>query len=100
MDLAEKTGMSVKLVRHYICKYGFEAGADPLEYSSFGERHVKMLSIVKEINKSKYFSQPLATHFINQIGTGSLPGELPAEGAEVLSRVARLVQEVKELADT
>jgi len=92
--------MSVKLVRHYIGKYAIDECADPLEYAGFGERHVKMLAIVKEINKSRYFSQPLATHFIQQIGTRSTPGELPADGAEVLDRVARLVREVKELADT
>jgi len=99
MDLAEKTGMSVKLVKHYIEKYQIEENnKDLLSFDSYTDKHLKMLTIVKEINKSKYFSQPLATHYIQQIKNNNYKHELPDDGAYVLNRVASLLQEVRELA--
>jgi len=98
MDLAEKTGMSVKLVRYYLEKYQLEENSkDLLSFDSYTDKHIKMLTIVKEINKSKYFSQPLATHYIQQIKNNNYKQELPDDGVYVLNRVASLLQEVSEL---
>ena len=100
-NLAERTGMSVKLVKHYLEKYQIEPpDRDLLNFNSFGEKHIKILSIVKEINKSRYFSQPLASYYIEQIKNSNFSESLPGEGEIVLSRVAGLIREVKELSST
>ncbi len=100
MNLAEKTGMSIKLVKHYMEKYEIEdASCDLLAYNSFSEKHVKMLSIIKEINKSKYFTPPLASFFIGQAKSSGFDESLPGDGAEVLRRVNGLNREIREIGE-
>lgn len=97
-DLAGRTGMSVKIVRHYLDKYGLEEKCDDfLSYESFGEKHVKMLKLIKEVNKSKYFSQPLATYYIQQIKTNSQYSRFPADCEETLDRLGALIKEIREI---
>lgn len=97
-NLAEQTGMSVKIVKHYLDKYAIEEKCeDALNYGAFGEKHVKMLKLIKEVNKSKYFSQPLASHYIQQIKTNSEYTRFPRDCEETLNRLGSLIQEIKEL---
>ncbi len=97
-NLAEKTGMSIKIIMHYFDKYAIEDDcADPLNYSSFGEEHVKMLKLIKEVNKSKYFSQPLASYYIQQIKTNSEYSRFPGDCEETLNKLGSLIREIKEI---
>lgn len=96
--LAEKTEMSVKLVKHYLEKYQLEDSCENcLVFDSFSEKHVKMLKIIKEINKSKFFNQPLASYYIQQVKTDSYNLSFPDEGEETLRRVSSLIREIKEI---
>ncbi|HBC73585.1 MAG: hypothetical protein A2008_04180 [Candidatus Wallbacteria bacterium GWC2_49_35] len=97
-DLAGRTGMSVKIVRHYLDKYSLEENcADSLNYESFGEKHVKMLKLIKEVNKSRYFSQPLASYYIQQIKTNSQYARFPQDCEETLNKLGTLIREIKEI---
>jgi len=56
-----------------------------------------MLKIIKEINKSKFFNQPLASYYIQQVKTDSYNLSFPDEGEETLRRVSSLIREIKEI---
>lgn len=98
IGLADRAGMSIKLVRHYLEKYGIGAAdGGTLDCDSYTERHVKMLTIIKEINKSKYFSQPLATYYVEAARENRDCAALPKEGETVIGRVNTLLREIREL---
>ncbi len=90
--------MSIKIIMHYFDKYEIDENcADPLNCDSFSEKHVKMLKLIKEVNKSRYFSQPLASYYIRQIKNGSQYTRFPDDCEETLERLCTLIKEIKEI---